>query len=134
MALEQDLATLIIEQVDFIDDQLETATEETLVAYGEAHALALQIKNAAGTDDAKTLEVASGVLKLANAFGKSFKQLDEAQANTVSDAIKQIVSGTNEELIEGFYDKAFNVITKVKNLNETVDNLTAPDEEGENEE
>lgn len=128
MALEQKLSELIITQVDFIDDSLEAKVEEVLTSFGAAHRIGLQIDQQAEND--QTVEgVASGVLDLANEFGIAFKDLNGEQAARVKAAVRGIVTGDNEVLIENFFDACLDVIVKAKDLNNTVDDLTAPQEE-----
>ena len=128
MALEQKLSELIISQVDFIDDSLEAKVEEVLTSFGAAHRIGLQIDQQAEND--QTVEgVASGVLDLANEFGIAFKDLNGEQAAGVKAAVRGIVTGDNEVLIENFFDACLDVIVKAKDLNNTVDDLNAPQEE-----
>lgn len=128
MALEQKLSELIISQVDFIDDSLEAKVEEVLTSFGAAHRIGLQIDQQAEND--QTVEgVASGVLDLANEFGIAFKDLNGEQAARVKAAVRGIVTGDNEVLIENFFDACLDVIVKAKDLNNTVDDLNAPQEE-----
>ena len=128
MALEQKLSELIITQVDFIDDSLEAKVEEVLTSFGAAHRIGLQIDQQAEND--QTVEgVASGVLDLANEFGIAFKDLNGEQAARVKAAVRGIVTGDNEVLIENFFDACLDVIVKAKDLNNTVDDLNAPQEE-----
>ncbi len=129
--IHEEIAALAVEQVDFQNADLEASQEGTLVAYGKLFSTALEIgKSTDGeAEEVKeaTVSVARGVLSLARQFGVAFKNLNATQREAVSAAIKQVVTGANEALIEAFFDAALDFIIKQQENNALVDSLVAVD-------
>lgn len=126
--LEQDVAGLVTDQVDFTDDTVEASLEAVLVPYGGLIRKALEIESAAGTAEdgvSNAVSVASGCLKLANQFGKAFKDLTDDQVQQVQSAVAEIVTGPNEALVEEFFNLALETIRKTQAHNEVIDDLIA---------
>ncbi len=130
--IHEEIAALAIEQVDFKNETLETSQEGTLTAYGKMFSAALEIGKATDgePDEVKesTVAVARGVLSLARQFGTAFKNLTADQRAAVSAAVREIVTGANESLIETFFDAALDFIIKQQENNVLVDSLVAGEE------
>lgn len=127
MALSEKISVLIIENVDFKNDALEAATEKLITKTFDLASASNAVEQAAGGDES-VLQVAEGVVTLAKTFGTAFRKLDDNQKTEVSNAVKSVVTGANEQAIESLFDACLETITAAQELNEVAD---TPDEEGD---
>lgn len=123
--LELELAELATSTIDFQNEALESALEQTLTAFGKLAKTAVELD---GLTDESVLPVSKSVLELAKQFGIAFKDLEAEQAQKVKDAMKGVVTGENELLVERFFDEALDFILSGQNLNAVADSEEIPGE------
>jgi len=112
--LELELAALATQTIDFDNDALELEFENSLTSFGKLAKTTVELDQ---LTDESVLPVAQSVLNLAKQFGVAFKGLTEAQSLAVKEAVKGIVTGENETLIERFFDESLDFIIAGQKLN-----------------
>ena len=112
--LELELAAVAAQTIDFSNDALELEFENSLTAFGKLAKTTVELDQ---LTDESALPVAQSVLNLAKQFGVAFKELTEDQSLAVKEAVKGIVTGENETLIERFFDESLDFIVAGQKLN-----------------
>lgn len=118
----QQITGLLIDQVDFADDQFEQLTETVLTSGGGVMLQANVIDQVKGDTD--TTETVGGLVSIAKTVGKAFGNLSPDDKQALKGAIAQIVSYPDNPALEGALEGLFNsyidLLDAVKALNDYV--------------
>ena len=123
--LSEEITKLVMDQVEFKAKGLEASFEATVEAVFGLYRQTFEIETLSVTDP-PLVQVAKGVLALADSFGVVFGGLSAEQKEKVNAAVREIVTGTNEVFVEALFNSALEAITLMRNLNVEVDALAVP--------
>lgn len=116
---------LVVEQVDFLNDDIEAKVEAVTAAASKLRTLSLQIDGLSEEDDAFEA-VAENTVNLASAFGKFYRQLTDQDRASVKAAFRAVYGNPNAEqevVIEGIFDATIDFIGAASDLNQAADAL-----------
>lgn len=128
MSAIEKINQLVLDQIDYTDDQLESLDEAKTIAFGALHEAALTFE-ALGGDISKS----ESLIELAGVFGAFAKQLTPDQVDKVEAAVANIFGApTPDQQASGvaIFNTAVDAISATQAVNEYVDGLLAPSDEG----
>lgn len=126
MSAIEKINQLVLEQIEYDDDQLESLDEAKTVAFGALHEAALNFEALGGE-----VEKSDSLIVLAGVFGSFLHLLTPEQTTKVSEAVDKIFGApTPEQHTAGvaIFNTAVAAISATKSVNNYVASLLAPDE------
>lgn len=118
-------------QIDFKNDELEAVVKAAFNAGGQAQAALLTVEKLAPEEDLE--DYTTGILEITNPIGQFLDDLTDEQAAAYRAGLKKVIKHENadvEAALEAFADASLDLTAAVKAMNEKIDELEAPEEEG----